>query len=91
MYAIRSYYGYIYPKDELSISSSNILFELKHRGKRPEHEKRAWKALFDYYVFGPAERAGEHLPEHARGNLAPIVITSYSIHYTKLYELHIKL
>ena len=39
---------------------------------RPEREKRAWRNVFDYYVFGPAERAGEHLPEQARGALAPI-------------------
>ena len=39
---------------------------------RPEQEKRAWRAVFDYYVFGPAERAGEHLPEAARGNLGPM-------------------
>ncbi|MDV3456948.1 cupin-like domain-containing protein [Sphingomonas sp. HF-S4] len=39
---------------------------------RPEHEKAGWKALFDYYVFGPADRAGAHLPEAARGNLAPL-------------------
>ena len=38
----------------------------------PEHEKQAWRALFDYYVFGPAERAGAHLPEQARGDLAPL-------------------
>ena len=37
---------------------------------RPETEKRAWQALFDYYVFGEAERAGAHLPEGARGVLA---------------------
>jgi hypothetical protein len=36
---------------------------------RPEAEKLAWKSVFDYYVFGPSERAGEHLPEHARGAL----------------------
>lgn len=36
---------------------------------RPEREKRAWKEIFDYYVFGPAGRAGEHLPEQARGAL----------------------
>jgi hypothetical protein len=36
---------------------------------RPEHEKQAWAALFDYYVFGEAGRAAEHLPEHARGIL----------------------
>ena len=39
---------------------------------RPDQEKRAWKALFEYYVFGPAERAAEHLPEHIRGNLGPM-------------------
>jgi hypothetical protein len=39
---------------------------------RPEREKRAWKNVFEYYVFGPAERAGEHLPEQARGALGPV-------------------
>jgi len=39
---------------------------------RPEQEKRAWRAMFDYYVFGPPDRAGAHLPEAARGNLAPM-------------------
>ncbi|MEP7243288.1 MAG: cupin-like domain-containing protein [Gammaproteobacteria bacterium] len=39
---------------------------------RPEAEKRAWQAVFDYYVFGPATRAAEHLPEHARGALGPM-------------------
>ena len=51
---------------------TTMLHALLSLRDRPEHEKRAWKALFDYYVFGPAERAGEHLPEHARGNLGPI-------------------
>ena len=35
-------------------------------------EKRAWRAMFDYYVFGPADKAAAHLPEGARGNLAPM-------------------
>jgi hypothetical protein len=39
---------------------------------RPEREKQAWKNVFDYYVFGSAEHAGEHLPERARGMLSPI-------------------
>jgi hypothetical protein len=39
---------------------------------RPEREKRAWKQVFDYYVFGPAERAGEHLPAQARDVLGPM-------------------
>jgi hypothetical protein len=37
----------------------------------PERERLAWKNAFDYYVFGPPERAGAHLPEQARGILAP--------------------
>jgi hypothetical protein len=39
---------------------------------RPESEKLAWKNIFDYYVFGPSQLAGEHLPEHARGQLGPM-------------------
>ncbi|MDV6332673.1 cupin-like domain-containing protein [Asticcacaulis sp. 201] len=39
---------------------------------RPAPEKAAWRELFDYYVFGPAETAGAHLPEVARGNLGPM-------------------
>ncbi|WP_434988131.1 cupin-like domain-containing protein [Xanthomonas melonis] len=39
---------------------------------RPSAEKDAWRALFDYYVFGPAERAGEHLPEPVRQALGPV-------------------
>ena len=39
---------------------------------RPEREKKAWRNVFDYYVFGPADRAGAHLPAPARGVLGPI-------------------
>jgi len=39
---------------------------------RPPHEKEAWRALFDYYIFGPQEQAAQHLPEHAQGPLAPL-------------------
>jgi hypothetical protein len=39
---------------------------------RPEREKQAWRDVFDYYVFGPGERAGEHLPQSARKLLGPI-------------------
>lgn len=39
---------------------------------RPEPEKQAWRALFDYYLFGPAERPAAHLPEPARGALGPL-------------------
>ena len=39
---------------------------------KPAHEKKAWKQLFDYYIFGDAERAAEHLPEHAQGVLGKL-------------------
>lgn len=39
---------------------------------RPDAEKQAWRAMFDYYIFGPADQAGAHLPEPARGLLAPL-------------------
>ncbi|RYE04546.1 MAG: cupin-like domain-containing protein [Sphingomonadales bacterium] len=39
---------------------------------RPDPEKAAWRALFDYYVFGPADRPAAHLPGAAQGNLAPL-------------------
>lgn len=39
---------------------------------RPEGEKQAWREVFEYYVFGPGERAGEHLPQAARNLLGPI-------------------
>lgn len=38
---------------------------------RPEREKQAWREVFEYYVFGPAEQAGRHLPEQARDVLGP--------------------
>jgi hypothetical protein len=51
---------------------TTLLHALLSLRGRPEQEKRAWRALFDYYVFGPAERAAAHLPEHARGDLGPM-------------------
>lgn len=39
---------------------------------RPEREKQAWREVFEHYVFGPAERAGEHLPAEARNVLGPM-------------------
>jgi hypothetical protein len=39
---------------------------------RPDGEKAAWKALFDYYVFGDEGMARAHLPEHIHGALAPL-------------------
>jgi hypothetical protein len=51
---------------------NTLLHALLSLRDRPEAEKQAWKAMFDYYVFGPAERAGAHLSEPARGALGPL-------------------
>ncbi|WP_105103075.1 cupin-like domain-containing protein [Microbulbifer pacificus] len=54
-------------------SAMNALYHgiLSLRDK-PEHEKEGWRQLFEYYVFGPGERAGAHLPEQARGVLGKL-------------------
>ncbi|WP_084581376.1 cupin-like domain-containing protein [Sphingomonas azotifigens] len=49
-----------------------LLHALLSLRDRPAPEKAAWKALFDYYVFGEADRAAAHLPPAARGALDPI-------------------
>jgi hypothetical protein len=55
--------------DYLDTPQNTLLHALLSLRDRPEQEKSAWRSVFDYYVFGPAERAAEHLPEAARGNL----------------------
>ena len=55
--------------DSAHVTLMHALLSLRDR---PAQEKAAWRAIFDYYVFGSPERAGEHLPTHARGNLAPM-------------------
>ena len=58
--------------DFMDTPQNTLLHALLSLRDRPEPEKRAWRAMFDYYVFGAAERTAEHLPEAARGNLAPL-------------------
>jgi len=51
----------------------NVLYHaLLSLRDKPEHEKQAWKHIFDYYIFGDATQAGEHLSEQARGYLGEI-------------------
>ncbi len=49
-----------------------VLYSLLSLRDRPDFEKRGWRELFDYYVFGPSDLAAAHLPAEARGNLAPL-------------------
>jgi len=51
---------------------NTLLHALLSLRDRPEPEKAAWKAMFDYYIFGPAELPAAHLPPPAQGNLGPL-------------------
>jgi hypothetical protein len=43
---------------------------------RSPAEKRAWAAMFDYYVLGDADRSAAHLPAEIRGELAPLDVSA---------------
>ncbi len=51
---------------------NTLLHGLLSLRDRPDFEKRAWRELFDYYLFGPADRPAAHLAEAARGDLGPM-------------------
>ena len=36
----------------------------------PPEQRRAWRHIFDYYVFDPSEDAVAHIPAHSRGMLS---------------------
>ena len=38
----------------------------------PEAQRRAWQTLLEQYVFNEDPHALDHIPEHARGRLAPL-------------------
>ncbi len=58
--------------DFIDTPHTTLLHGMLSLRDRPEAEKRAWRAMFDYYVFGDAGRPAAHLPEAARGPLAPL-------------------
>ena len=51
---------------------NTLLHGLLSLRERPAAEKAAWRAVFDYYLFGPEETARGHLPAAAQGDLAPL-------------------
>lgn len=38
----------------------------------PPEQRRAWQCLFEHYVFAAGEATAQHIPEAARGVLAPL-------------------
>ena len=48
---------------------TTLLHGLLSLRDRPDNEKQAWRKLFDYYVFGPADAPRQHLPDHVHGAL----------------------
>jgi len=54
-------------------SGMNLLYHaLLCLRDKPEHERRGWQALLNYYVFDDPQQAGAHLPAAARGVLADL-------------------
>lgn len=49
-----------------------LLHALLNLRDLPEAQREAWRGLFDYYVFGPRERATSHIPEKGRGSLGEL-------------------
>ena len=38
----------------------------------PDDQKKAWKQMFDYYIFENDENSHSHIPDNARGILSPM-------------------
>lgn len=58
--------------DFIDSPMNTLLHAMLSLRDRPAAEKQSWRAMFDYYIFGPPERPAAHLPEPARGALAPL-------------------
>lgn len=49
-----------------------LLHALLSLRQRPPHERAAWRALFEHYIFGESAAASAHLPAAIRGPLGDI-------------------
>ena len=55
--------------DYVDTPQTTLLHALLSLRQRPEHERQAWAAIFDYYAFADPAEARAHLPDHVRGPL----------------------
>ena len=51
---------------------NTVLHGLLSLRSRPEAEKKAWREVFDYYLFGDPSAAADHIPPGAQGPLGPL-------------------
>ena len=65
-------YWWMEAKPYLGSPMDVLMHAIKSIRDRPEQEKEAWKALFDYYIFGDSEKVRAHLPPESHGALAPL-------------------
>ena len=56
--------------DYIDSPQITLLHALMAIRQRPEHERAAWRDVFDFYAFGDPENARAHLPGTAQGMLA---------------------
>jgi hypothetical protein len=56
--------------DYLDTPMDTVLHAMLSLRDRPNAEKRAWRAIFDHYVFGQPEAVTTHLPPASHGPLA---------------------
>ena len=52
----------------------------------PEHERLAWRAFYDHYVFRTQGEPGAHIPEHSRGVLGEMSPELYRKIQTYLHK-----
>jgi len=53
---------------------------------RPNNEREAWRALFDFYIFGDVHKPRSHLPEKVWGALGTLDALSARKLRTKLLK-----
>ena len=51
---------------------TTLLHGLLSLRSRPDHERLAWRSIFDHYLFAPTDQASAHLPTVAQGPLGPL-------------------
>jgi Cupin-like domain len=57
---------------------TSLLLSMIAISERPAHERQAWKAFFDHYVFRSNGHPLQHLPDEQHGMLGPLKPDNYA-------------